>query len=402
MDDPYFSAEAVIAPWHDEPYEPMESLVSRRIGPVQELREWVDADINLRRVVALGTAVDRVHGEITPVVGVGRSTCGSMARTRAMGEFIERLTLMEPPKALVDPRRGARDGHCPLDEAWVEAVDLATGVTTPRAASDYYVHPASCPTSQRSDRPSTNGTAAGHTLASATERALLELLERDALMTMWRYRLRSPVVEPDLRTRCEAKESGLQCRFLDLSWIHGVPTVVCVTDGWYGGQRVRAVGSACDRSFPDAGLRALRESIAAHSMCVDWLADDYGGPLDFSSFAHNAFYHLDGAHMEFADSCEPAAEHAPGAWQLAGHPQEVVDGLVSRLARRQIAVYAVDISSPTLRKLGWHTAALRSPDLYPLEVGFGDRSLAERMRAHPCRVELKVADQINLVPVPLA
>ncbi len=148
---------------------------------------------------------------------------------------------------------------------WVEAVNVFTGrpVQVPadlvwrRAPSARVLQPPAALSS---------GVAAGHSLEAATNRAILELIERDAAALWWLAGRRPRVVAPStaghdavmeglaaMRQGCTTRQTQL----LDITTDLGVPVIAAVSTDRAG--QGLAVGIAARLSFAAAASAALRE-----------------------------------------------------------------------------------------------------------------------------------------------
>ncbi|MFI7232129.1 YcaO-like family protein [Nonomuraea angiospora] len=400
-----------------------QALVSARTGPVFEVTEhaphthggadWL--------VIASGVAVDRLHGAFIPTSGAGRSPDQASGRRNALYECAERLALREPPGR----GQGPAGPGCPLAGRTVPVRDLASGAMLDRPAGDFYLHPPPCPRAAGPDRPTSNGAAAGDSYWSAVERGLLELLERDALMTTWRFGLRPPRLPADdlVPDQVEAlRGQGLTLTLADLSPLHGLPIVVCVAGGQVDGHLVRTVGSAADRTLRRAAARAAVEAGSVHQVAAERLRLGRHEELTFGDFVDHAFYYLDpdkARLLDLFDSGPVATARAAALGDGSGQTgsgqtgsgqtdcgqdrsEQNVRALAERLARAGVAIHAADITPAWLRPHGIHTIVARSPDLYPLELGPGSPDLARRLRRHPAREALVSGRPVNLAPIPLA
>lgn len=381
-----------------------DQMVSPVTGPVTRLLElppdpWAS---HVHRFAAVGKAVDRAHAAARPVTGIGRHTERAAARDLALLEFAERLALFEP--AALRSAAPAASG-CPLSDQTIGAVDLLTGQRVSRPAAPFCVHPAECPVALVPGRPSTSGAAAGSSASDALVRGLLELLERDALMFAWRCGVRPARLDLPAPELTPAGDGG-SAVYLDLSFVHAVPTVLCIVRGAVDGHQARGVGCAAKRTAQEAASHALGEASSAFGMCAERLTsagpDGLDGPEVFAHFADNAYHYLRAAPMAALDALADAAPKATGIpVPLHGDTATVLSGLTGRLREHGIAVFAADVTPRWLRPLGLHVVVTRSPDLFPLELGPGNPEDARRLLNHPFRRALANAD-LNLAPVPLA
>jgi thiazole/oxazole-forming peptide maturase SagD family component len=265
--------------------------------------------------VALATpsgATDTVHGQrLTPCFGGGRTR--AEAARRARDEFTERRTAFwhpdiptviapfaavaeraVPPNALLcasarqlrlaAPDPTARDSsellglepHRPM--AWTPArslVDGAERLVPSRLV--WFGHPARhAGTWARAD---SNGCAAGRTRADATQRALLELIERDAVAQWWYQQPRRPRVAPGAmrdplvrRVLAWLAAGGRESWVLDLTGDLGVPVAAAVSVCRNGPHPRVLMGFAARLSMGQAVRRALVE--LAQEEAIVRAADD--------------------------------------------------------------------------------------------------------------------------------
>lgn len=232
----------------------------------------------LQVCAALPSPRDAIGGYLPPAFGVGVTR--RVAAARARWEVLERRAGVwrgdeavirapwsavaddaVPPNALLlrSARQvGARgpvallglDRDRPL--AWVAARRLAgPGTRLVPAHLAYYRAPGG------PGRADSNGCAAGRTLGDAIQRALLELVERDAVALWWYHRLRRPAI-PVARTRdplvrrllAWLDARGRDAWALDLTSDLGIPVVVAVSV-LRGGTRPRPLlgfGARLDRA----------------------------------------------------------------------------------------------------------------------------------------------------------
>ncbi|MFC0529788.1 TOMM precursor leader peptide-binding protein [Phytohabitans kaempferiae] len=363
------------------------TVVSALAGPVVKLTETGSDEVGWQ-AAARGMTMDTTHGSTLTVGGDGRAPTRHAARRRALAEFVERMTLSEPaplPPAggdrtlwTTDTRPAGETHDCPLEGAAVEVRDLATGERGLARASGFHLHPVGCALGTGPRRPSSSGAAAGDGLWTAIERGLFELLERDALMLAWRWDL----PRPQWPYGDPAPAAGLRARYTDLSYLHGVPTIVCVVTGRGEGRVASAVGCATDRTPARAARRALGEAVAVHG----WLRHDDvpDEAMTFTQFTDNARYYLHPDRCHLVDRLAPdgrAGRPADGAGPcLDGGSRQVAESVAARLLDQGIKVYAADLTPAWTRGTGLRVAVTRSPHLYPLELGPVTEPAAEMFR----------------------
>lgn len=148
---------------------------------------------------------------------------------------------------------------------WAEGRDAATGRAVHAPADLVWRRPPSARVIQPPAALST-GVAAGPSHEAAAERAILELIERDAAALWWlggsRPRLLSPssLAHHAAMSQLAAMRQGHGTRrtqLLDITTDHGVPAVAAASTDQSG--RGLAVGIAARLTFKDAACAALRE-----------------------------------------------------------------------------------------------------------------------------------------------
>jgi oxazoline/thiazoline synthase len=158
------------------------------------------------------------------------------------------------------PRRFSNDEPC----AWTTVTNILTGECRAIAAAIGYLW-RSCDSASLAIGDS-NGCAAGASIEDAQYRALLELIERDAVAIWWYNRLVRPCIRWEgfgdtLLNEAigELNKAGIYPTLLDLTTDCGVPVLAAVA---YGGDEARPFfGAAADPDLRSAARRALAEMI---------------------------------------------------------------------------------------------------------------------------------------------
>lgn len=250
--------------------------------------------------VGLSDAREAAGGERTPFDAVGAYGWTRVdAMTRAVGEAVERFSLIAPPDdQLVDVALDADDAMLARlvseacigpdavgeDLAWGRAVELAAGgprpVSLPVALLTDPV-----PASTWADG-SPSGAAAGIGLEFATERALRESVERDASACCWVLRPRLPFADAvGLGTRLgalRAVEARDVVEYLDRhdavaysvllpTGLPGMTSALTFILGREGGTPVLATGARAATSARECVAVSLREAIQVYSSLLPLL-----------------------------------------------------------------------------------------------------------------------------------
>lgn len=398
-----------------------------------------------------------IGGLIKYYCGAGRDIDGGVARDAAIGEGFERYGLrdLDPsrtvtasvtslsaegsrfvlPSALAptratDPVRRITSLDPPpgdgVEMRWYNTADLVTGeeVLVP---AQYIVFVSRGCTEEGCTKCSgapgegywcvavSSGTAAGPSPAAACLSALLELIERDAFMLLWYHRLRFPFLRIDPHSRLGQRVSGMFdrqrifVRFIDLTEIHGVPTVVAVARGRLRDRDVYAVGVSAALDCETAVWKAARELGGLYRLARFDVAR--GGaelaPEDVVLFEdHLRFYTNPNHQHELAFLLEDRATIPLPARRADGprSPTRELRRLATRLRERDIHTYAADITPPDL-PLDLYSYKVVSPELLPLENQHLNRYLnRERLLNEPTRrgwrADQPQLDQLNHAPHP--
>ena len=221
------------------------------------------------------------------------------------------------------------------------------------------------------------GLACGATLEDAVERGFCEVVERDAVALAWLGCLSPPRFDITARPLSSAAASlidtldamGLRWRALDLKSDVGVPVAAALMDGHSPVGRIVSFGAGCHPDPDRALLKALVE--AAHCRVYvkslvrrepGWRAGKGFDRLhDFSD--HARFYT---SHPEHHDALEPwwHSEESPPA--PAPPAADWLHKAITCLARRDIEILYVDLTTPDIKSLGFHVARVLAPGLQPL------------------------------------
>jgi len=264
---------------------------------------------------------------------------------------------------------------------WVDGVDLVTGRPAWAPAELVYLGRVEPGPRGPIGYATSSGLACAVAAGEARERALLELLERDAFVLAWRTRRALPHLDwrrdPRLRSLDERcfRRTGLVYHALDLSAEHDIPTVLGVCLGPAGSIAALGIGAAAGPTLADAWWRALAEAFAARTACRKLeLADpgrryaDDGGDV-----------HTFDDHIRFYASHDRAAR-AAFLWSgdekrdprlvpdLPRDPDERLEGLVERARRAGSRVVAVDVTAPDVAALGLHVSRVLAPGLCALDA----------------------------------
>jgi ribosomal protein S12 methylthiotransferase accessory factor len=225
-----------------------------------------------------------------------------------------------------------------------------------------------------------NGLACGPTFAEAVLAALLEVVERDAMMLVWANRLSLPRLtwldDPPIRALDERvfAPTGLRYTVIDAGAFFGVPATIALVHGADGDQAAIGVGAGCAPTIGDAWRTSLAEAFAVHRWLRGLLAD--APPVierveDVHSLEEHTLFlgtpdragalaFLEASRRERSTTDVP---DLPGS-----APGELVAEIVRRLGARSVSAYAVDVTSPDVEALGLKVARVVAPQLCALDV----------------------------------
>ena len=265
--------------------------------------------------------------------------------------------------------------------------------------------------------PTSNGLACGPTLAEAVLAALLEVVERDAMMLVWANRLSLPRLtwldDPAIRAldRQAFVPTGLRYTAIDASAFFGVPAAIGVVHGAEGDRAAVGIGGGCAPTVGDAWRTCVAEAFAVHRWLRGLLAAS-PTPLeraeDVRTLEDHTLFHgtperagelafLEGSGDERSTTDVPAV---PG-----DSPGEIVAEIVRRLGEQGVSAYAVDVTSPDVEELGLKVARVVTPELCALDV-FGGAPYRGGTRLYRAAFEAGVAerpmtyDDLNPLPHP--
>jgi ribosomal protein S12 methylthiotransferase accessory factor len=325
---------------------------------------------------ALGEALERYSGAHVPVDRLVVATAAEL------GELA-----LDPARcALFHPRQYEAKGFpfTPFDASvrlrWIDGVRLDTGRPAFVPAQLALLHPP-VDDEPRIAYSTSNGLACGPTTEEALLAALLEVVERDAVMLTWANRLSLPLLtwddDPATRARDERyfAPTGIEYRALDGSAFFGLPLVIGLVRGAPGGRREVALGAACKPTVAAAFETALSEAFGVRRWMRDLRVEEpdraYASPLDVTTFEdHLAFYWPEErvARTAFLDA-SPVRRSTATIPPIPGEtPLERLRWVVGRLARANVSTYAVDVTSPDVADLGLAVVRVVCPELCALDV----------------------------------
>ena len=241
----------------------------------------------------------------------------------------------------------------------------------------------------RMGHATSNGTACAGSTDDALVRALCELLERDAFMIVWSNRLSLPLIDVSQDKPLHTLErevfapTGLRFSAIDLSCVHGLPSVLAVVRAPTGVAGALGVGAGTATTLERAWWKALAEAFSARAAGATLALLEPGPcrPEEVTSFEDHIRRYADQATARaaaFLDS-SPDRVSAASIPKLEGETSaEQVAALSGRIDAAGSSGYAVDVTAPDVRALGLSVVKAVAPELRPLDVGHATRHLGGR------------------------
>jgi ribosomal protein S12 methylthiotransferase accessory factor len=354
-------------------------------------------------VRAVGEAVERYSAERYETKERLRASVAGMAA--AARDFIapDRLGLYED-RQYSDPHfRYVRLAEStPID--WVQGRWLDTGspVYVPALPAFFNYH---APREEAFCQVTSNGLAAGATLADASMRAALELIERDAFILSWLARLPGrrvlvdDSVDPDTREvarQLAAQGARLELYLLDVGV--GVPTVMSV--GFGDGQRwPGATVAMAAHPSPRAAIRkaVLEQAHVGPYLKQQMLGDEVAipeRPEAVHSLMDHATYYFP---PERAAALRFLGEGGTvRAAELAEPEAPPLEEVVARVRAAGLRIAVVDVTSPDLAATPFRVARAIGPDFQQIHFGQEVAHLGNP------RLLARAAHGINPDPHPMA
>ena len=426
----------------------LRSFVSPRVGIVTALEEcMIDVDEPpLVRIACELAAGDELIGvDLGPAHNVGGSGMSrAYAVGAAVGEAVERYSASFVPRERLVHATAAELGSRAADPSsfslfaqsqysrpgfrysrftketrlpWIDGIDLETGESAWIPAELVFLADLGPVAGTRVGYATSSGLACSASADEALERALLELLERDAFMIAW-WQRRSP---PHLDWRSHPWMQAIDRRYfrptaltyaaLDLSSVHGLPIVAAVVRAPGSGAAL-GVGAAANASVEQAWWRALAEAFASRSACRKLrlleperrYADDGSDVISFDD--HIRFY-ADDERAEQASFLWSGEETRPvdAVGPLPTDAGERYAELLARIGRAGSRAFAVDLTAPDVAAAGLHVIRAVAPGLCPLDAEHNSRFLGSRRLLCPSEKDtltgrVRTVEDLNPLPHP--
>ena len=245
--------------------------------------------------------------------------------------------------------------------------------------------------------PTSTGLAAHTDPWRALRSGLLEVIERDAVMTTWLTRAQARPVSCTPRWRTSAGHEVRFDRAVESYALYlldsplGVPVAFAVA---YGAPRqpAAAVGAAAHLDLATACRRALIEAAQTFGLALQLLArgrTPAPTPAEALDLDDHVAYYLAPERLEAFDFLRnsPAppvhVDLAAGVdADLEDDPERDVRAVIARAEQCGLPCYAVDVTAPDVRAAGLWVIRAVVPGLYPLVVGGGSPPQHPRLPPH--------------------
>lgn len=369
------------------------------------------------RISALGEAVERYSGGIWQDEHVTRAT-----RTALDGLALDPRTLPLYPAGAY-----ASLPYTPYDDAtvlgWVWGRDLGTGTKIALPAQPALMGYALGEGEGNLCQVTSNGLAAGPTLAEATLRAAYEVIERDAFIATWLLRL--PGRRIDIASLGDPAIDALVQAYhrrgvgLELYRLSSTTAVRCFV-GLGIAETPEAlpavvIGLGADHDPLRAAQSALMEVAQVRPGLKYRLNDPevlerrarmLADPMQVTTLEDHDLYYSGDTTLGCFDFLRSDNAEPIGALPGAGRPATLrLRDLTEELSGAAHRLCAIDLTPPDMARLGLHTARVFIPGYQPIYFGQSEMRLAEDRLAQLARVfgaAPHVPGALNPNPHPLA
>jgi ribosomal protein S12 methylthiotransferase accessory factor len=362
---------------------------------------------------AVGEALERYSASYVPHE---RLVHASAAELGAEAVCPQRFALFSDRQYEADGfpfERFTRDLRVP----WVRGWSIRDGRAVWLPAELVYLGDAVSDGARRIGYATSSGAACADSTGEALVRGLCELLERDAFMIVWANRLSLPLIDVSRHERLRALEQDLFARTglcysaVDMSCVHGLPSVLAVVRAPADVAGALGVGAGTAPSLERAWWKALAEAFSARAAGAKLAllaCEPPHRPEEIRSFEDHIRYYADHTAAGAAAYLDASPERvdAGSIPRLEGETAaEQVAALSDRLRSAGSSGYAVDTTAPDVRALGLSVVKAVVPELCPLDVAhtarhLGGRRLYEAPVTLGLRAEPLDEDHLNPEPHP--
>ena len=277
---------------------------------------------------------------------------------------------------------------------WMKAISLIDGRTYYVPAIMVYLFFPPISREENMWAPISTGCATHVDLDRALVSALCEVIERDALMLTWLHQLPLPRIDlgpidalpAELQSMLAImRESNLRYELFDATTDLGVPTIYALQLSDETDLLANLVVSATKLDPMQAVLRTLEEGcssrIALESLMGPGSNRERKAREQIVSLEDCALYYGDRASrndFDFLLKSERRHSLASMPNLTTGSAQGDLRGLLDIFRRRNMQVFAVDLTTPEVRDAGLWSVRTIVPELMPLSSVYGIRFLGTR------------------------
>ncbi len=335
------------------------------------------------RAAAIGEALERYSALFVPEERVRTTTAAALGDAAVRPA---RFALFHPTQ-LADPRFPFVEFGEETPAPFVQGISLDDGSAAFLPAEIVYLGrpgTATCPIAYSTS----SGLACAPTFTEAVLAALLEVVERDAVMLAWKCRLSLPLLDwgdDDVIRSYDQRYfgiTGLPFSVLEGSGFLGVPVAIAVVHGFPTSGASLAVGAGAAATVAEAWLKAISEGFGVYRwLRQQTLALPEAAPPDpdrVETFDEHMLFYARPEQAELASFLDASDERRPTAAvrPLEGStPMAQINAVCERLARHGVSAFAVDVTSPDVAALGVSVARVVAPELCALDVSHRARFL---------------------------
>jgi ribosomal protein S12 methylthiotransferase accessory factor len=382
-------------------------FLGRKLGLAKELVDMAadPEDFDLHHVLPITTSLTKLlgrRGEFEPRAG-GAGLELPDAINRAMGELLERYACLAydggdravtthralcrsgenvvPFETLAlfseEQRRAPNFRYASFDEdsplGWVVGTNLLDGssMRVPGQLVSFGYVPDAAEISP-CFYPTSSGCATGESVEHALLSALLEVIERDAIMIRWYARLAPPVVSlaPADVLPLGRRSEHLEIRLHDLTIDGDVPVIGATCVERTGRPCFFLLSAAASLRMEDAARKALIEAGQGRPF-IKVLAGQNEPPSVFDNFDTNVRFFGDPANAKYVEwffqnrAVSPRRDTPVPA---AANPADLLRSLLDRCGEMALTPLAFDMTTPDMEDHGFFACRVVVPELVPLCV----------------------------------
>lgn len=423
-------------------------LVDSDVGVIQAVEYFKPRynDPQFTHCHAIMSDLSRITGRFCNRSTGGTALTEEVALAKAIGESVERycsdmcdvddvllLPYREVKKQATDPRRfalfhshqySAPDfPYAPITEdtiiGWVQGFSLTRNEPTLVPAS--LVHLSYAPRSKNEifEVGPVSGYACGNTIEEAILGGICEVVERDSFMVFWYNMLTVPAIDLSSFRSQEIRQvlgryhsAPVRIFCADITTDTKIPAALAVMTSRQLGWPAAVVATAADLQPERAIIRALLELSANHlfirSVLEAGLHPIPRAPQQVNDQEDHGLFYCSAERLRHLDLVLRPRRVAR-AQDFESHAsvdvKENIETCVERLARLDLEVIVVEITTPDMKELGFRVVKVLVPGMQPIDFGVRWPHLGgHRIYEAPVRMGYRRAKaqpwELNLFPHP--